>query len=150
MKYKDIIGYNKPKKKKLIKEEVKSSKPKVNPIIQNIIKTELNEWNDSTFKTLPKRWSKNTYKTGLTEFEKQGGKDTLKEVGMSQEIKMYTHAINKNYDKYWNSVKDLQKFLKRKGASKVSKEMGSLYVNNVGKFHNWLKTKFIRMVRKLI
>ena len=150
MKYKDIIGYNKPKKKKLIKEEVKSSKPKVNPIIQNIIKTELNEWNDSTFKTLPKRWSKNTYKTGLTEFEQRGGKDTLKEVGMSQEIKMYTHAINKNYDKYWNSVKDLQKFLKRKGASKVSKEMGSLYVTNVGKFHNWLKTKFIRMIRKMI
>ena len=99
MKYKDIIGYNKPKKKKLIKEEVKSSKPKVNPIIQNIIKTELNEWNDSTFKTLPKRWSKNTYKTGLTEFEQRGGKDTLKEVGMSQEIKMYTNAINKDYDK---------------------------------------------------
>ena len=46
--------------------------------------------------------------------------------------------------------KDLQKFLKRKGASKVSKEMGSLYVTNVGKFHNWLKTKFIRMIRKMI
>ena len=149
MKYKDIIGYNKPKKK-LIKEEVKSSKPKVNPIIQNIIKTELNEWNDSTFKTLPKRWSKNTYKTGLTEFEQRGGKDTLKEVGMSQEIKMYTHAINKNYDKYWDSVKELQKYLVKKGGKKVSQQVGSLYTGHVGKFHHWMKTKFIRLIRKMI
>ena len=149
MKYKDIIGYKKPKKK-LIKEEVKPSEPKVNPIIENIIKTELNEWNDSSFKTLPKRWSKNTYDTGLTEFESTGGKDTLKEVGMSSEIKMYTHAINKNYDRYWDSVKELQKYLAKKGAQKISKQIGSLYTGHVGKFHHWMKTKFIQMVRKMI
>ena len=149
MKYKDIIGYNKPKKK-LIKEEVKSTKPKVNTVIEKIIKEELNEWNDLSFKKLPKRWSKDTFDTGLTEFEKNGGKDVIKEVGMSQEIKMYTHAINKNYDRYWNSVKDLQKYLTKKGGKKISKTIGSLYTGHVGKFHHWMKTKFVQLVRKMI
>ena len=40
------------------------------------LKDILTEWNDTSFKDLPKRWSGN----GLTEFEKQGGKD-LKEYG---------------------------------------------------------------------
>jgi hypothetical protein len=41
-------------------------------------KKQLNEWNDESFKKLPKRWSKNYNKpdgTGLTEFEKKGAKD---------------------------------------------------------------------------
>jgi hypothetical protein len=44
-------------------------------------KKQLNEWNDESFKKLPKRWSKNYNKpdgTGLTEFEKLGGKDIPK------------------------------------------------------------------------
>ena len=78
------------------------------------------------------------------------GKDVIKEVGMSQEIKMYTNAINKHYDKYLDSVKDLQKYLIKKDAKKVSQEIGSKYVGHVGKFHHWMKTKFVRLIRKMI
>ena len=77
-------------------------------------------------------------------------KKKLNEVGIAPELKMYTHAINKNYDRYWDSVKELQKYLVKKGAKKVSKEMGSIYVGNVGKFQHWMKTKFVQMVRKMI
>ena len=40
------------------------------------LKDLISEWNDDSFKDLPKRWS-NT--SGLTEFEQQGGKDIVKE-----------------------------------------------------------------------
>ena len=40
------------------------------------MKQKLNEWTDRSFKDLPKRWSKNgNDKDGLTEFERNGGKD---------------------------------------------------------------------------
>ena len=42
------------------------------------LKKILKEWTDESFKTLPKRWSKpvmTNEKDGLTEFERQGGKD---------------------------------------------------------------------------
>ena len=144
MRYRDILGFSKPKKK-VIKEQ---SKPK-KTVLDGIKKDILNEWHHQP--PTEKRWS-GAYgdEDGLTEFEKNGGKDIIKEVGMSQEIKMYTHAINKNYDRYWDSVKDLQKYLAKKGAQKVSKQIGSLYTGHVGKFHHWMKTKFVQMVRKMI
>ena len=61
MDYKTLMGYGNKKNKK--------SKPKQNKIVENI-KSELNEWSDNTFKTLPKRWS-GALDTGLTEYEKQ-------------------------------------------------------------------------------
>ena len=64
MKYKDIIGYSKPKK--VVK---KQPKPKTNKVLEGI-KKDLNEWNDETFKTLPKRWSSDSL-NGLTEHEKE-------------------------------------------------------------------------------
>ena len=143
MKYRDILGFSKPKKK-VIKEQ---SKPKKNKILESV-KKELNEWHHAP--PSEKRWSKDTFDTGLTEFEQRGGKDVIKEVGMSQEIKIYVNAINKNYDRYWDSVKDLQKYLTKKGGKKISQTMGSLYTGHVGKFHHWMKTKFIRMIRKMI
>ena len=46
------------------------------------LKDLLTEWNDTSFKDLPKRWSKPymkewTPKDGLTEFERLGGKDNV-------------------------------------------------------------------------
>ncbi len=72
MKYRDIIGYSKKQpKKKVVKEQNK-------PTIVDNIKQELNEWNDETFKKMPKRWGKPFGET-MTEFEKQGGKDNVNE-----------------------------------------------------------------------
>ena len=100
MDYKKLMGYG--KEKKVIK---KQPKPKSNKILESI-QNDLNEWNDKTFKYMPKRWSG----SGLTEFEKQGGKDTLKEVGMASDIKKYQKAIDKdmmNLAKSVNALKDL-------------------------------------------
>ena len=66
MKYRDIIGYSKKQpKKRVVKEQKKPS------VVDNI-KQELNEWNDETFKSMPKRWS-GAYgrENGLTEFEEK-------------------------------------------------------------------------------
>ena len=47
------------------------------------LKELLKEWTDTSFRDLPKRWSKPVMKghepDGLTEFERLGGKDTVKE-----------------------------------------------------------------------
>ena len=50
------------------------------------LKSLLKEWNDTSFKSLPKRWSKNVNDTrdGLTELEAKEGK--------------ITNAINQKYD----------------------------------------------------
>ena len=72
MKYRDIIGYSKKQpKKRVVKEQKKPS------VVDNI-KQELNEWNDETFKSMPKRWGK-PYGETMTEFENQGGKDRVNE-----------------------------------------------------------------------
>ena len=61
-----------------------------NELLKNIVKKTkskkmLKEWNDTSFKSLPKRWSKKVFdgKTGLTEFEQEGGKDYIKEDKMN-------------------------------------------------------------------
>ena len=47
------------------------------------LKDLLTEWNDTSFRNLPKRWSKPVMKghepDGLTEFERKGGKDSINE-----------------------------------------------------------------------
>ena len=69
MNYRDMLGFPKKKaKKKVIPEPPK-------PSVADKLKEELNEWNDTTFKNLPKRWSG----SGLTEFEQRGGKDSINE-----------------------------------------------------------------------
>ena len=89
MDYKSLMGYG--KKKTPTKE--KQLKPKKNQILEGI-KKDLNEWNDETFKTLPKRWSGASDK-GLTEFEKQGGKDNLNEVDFKIMLKADRMASEK-------------------------------------------------------
>ena len=145
MKYRDILGYKKPKKK-LIKEQVKSSKPKVNPIIENIVKTELNEWNDSSFKKLPKRWSKNTYNTGLTEFEKRGGKDNLKEVGAAPLYRKHIKNIEKAHLQYSKAVFGFYDVLRKQGVDDQSLNMLTQFKDTVIKFGS----NFKKLVRKLM
>ena len=139
MKYKEILGFSKSKKK-VIKEQ---SKPK--KTVLDGIKKELNEWNDTSFKNMPKRWSKNTFDTGLTEFEKQGGKDNVNE-GPAGDYEPYIHAIDQNYKKYWDSVKIFEKQLVKKGMKKEAHNVHGFYTKLVSKFHSW----FGKFVRKLM
>ena len=135
MKYRDIIGFSK-KKKKVVKEK---AKPKRNMIIEDI-KKDLNEWNDTTFRNKPKRWSNSK---GLTEFEQQGGKDFVNETipVFPKEIK----AVDKAYHEYWDRVRDLADALHDKGQKKEGNELFKTYMKSVHKFHKY----FVKFIRKL-
>ena len=138
MDYKTLMGYG--KKKKVVKEK---PEPKRNKVLEGV-KQELNEW----FVKPPteKRWSKDfNGDDGLTEFEQQGGKDNVNE-GPAADYAPYLHAIKQNYDKYWDSVKEFQKVLDKKGLKGASKGIGNAYKNLVLKFHKLLD----KMVRKLL
>ena len=140
MKYRDILGFSKPKKK-VIKEQ---SKPK-KTVLDGIKKDILNEWHHQAPKE--KRWSKNTFDTGLTEFEKNGGKDVIKEVGAGTEYRPHIHKIDKLYHDYWDAVKDFTDLLLKKGVKKEANLLHKLYMKLVHTFH---KKHFIKMIRKLI
>ena len=140
MKYRDILGFSKPKKK-VIKEQ---SKPK-KTVLDGIKKDILNEWHHQAPKE--KRWSKNTFDTGLTEFEKNGGKDVIKEVGAGTEYRPHIHKIDKLYHDYWDAVKDFTDLLLKKGVKKEANLLHKLYMKLVHTFH---KKHFIKMIRKLM
>ena len=135
---------NRLKRSAILYKVINASGMSVQQLMADIqkIKKELNEWNDTTFKGMPKRWSNSK---GLTEFEQQGGKDFIKE-GPAGDYEPYIHAIDQNYKKYWDSVKDFQKVLDKKGLKGVSKGMGNAYINLVVKFHKL----FGKIVRKLL
>ena len=139
MKYRDILGFSKPKKK-VLKEQ---SKPKKNKIIENV-KQELNEWYHQP--PSEKRWSKNTTDTGLTEFEENGGKDVIKEVGAGTEYRPHIHKIDKLYHDYWDAVKDFTDLLLKKGAKKEANDLHRAYMKLVHKFNSL----FVKMIRKIM
>ena len=126
MNYRDMLGF--PKKK--AKKKVIPQPPK--PSVADKLKEELNEWNDTTFKNLPKRWSG----SGLTEFERKGGKDNVNE-GPAYEYANQISKIEKLYDAYWDAVKDLGKVLEKKGQGKLAKQLYMTYRKQVSKFSQW-------------
>ena len=135
MDYRDILGF--PKKSKEKKEVIPKAKK---PSVYSKLKEQfgpINEWNDTSFRDKPRRWGGAfNGDSGLTEFEKQGGKDNVNE-GPAYEYEPYMHAISQNYDKYWKSVKDLGRALEKKGLKKQSKELFMAYRKQVSKFSQW-------------
>ena len=126
MKYRDMLGFPKKKsKKKIIPHPHNHS-------VTEKLKEELNEWNDTTFKNLPKRWSG----SGLTEFEELGGKDNVNE-GPAYEYGDQISKIDKLYDAYWDAVKDLGRTLEKKGQGKLAKQLFMTYRKQVSKFSQW-------------
>ena len=138
MDYKSMMGYS---NKKVIKEQSKP-KSKKNKILESV-KQELNEWHHAPPKE--KRWSKDTFDTGLTEFEKNGGKDVIKEVGAGPEYKPHIDKIAKLYHAYWDSVKDFTDLLHKKGLKKEGNDLHKMYMKTVWKFNGYF-AKFIRKI----
>ena len=135
MKYRDILGFTKSKKK-IIKER---SKPKKNKIIEGI-KQELNEW--SYQPPTEKRWSK-SYDKGLTEFEETGGKDIIKEVGAGVQYKKFYKDIERQQQGLSKSVGKFKKYLEKQGLKSQARELEDNYlIDSYGWMRKWLK-KFI-------
>ena len=65
---------------------------------------------------------------------------------MAPELKAYTSKIEQDYKKYWDSVKELEKFLMKKGLKKPAKEIHRQYMKLVTRFNQILKI----MIKKLI
>ena len=107
MRYRDMLGFPKKKaKKKIIPQQPK-------PSVTDKLKEELNEWNNTTFKNLPKRWSG----SGLTEFERKGGRDNVNE-GPAYEYARSTKNIEKSWKNTHKAVMGLVKELQKKGLKK--------------------------------
>ena len=134
MDYKSLRGYSK-KKKKVVKEQ---PKPKQKSVLDGV-KQELNEW---TFKPpTEKRWSKQLGGRGVTEYEERKEKEINE--GPAYEYKWHIQKIDKLYDAYWDSVKDFEKLLVKKGLKREAHNIHSFYTKFVTKFHKWFE-KFVR------
>ena len=138
MKYRDIIGYSKKQPKKRVVKEIKK------PSLVDTIKQELNEWNDETFKSMPKRWSK-PYGETMTEFEKQGGKDSVNE-GPAYEYSSFVKNIEKAENKQAIEVNKLVKLLGKKGLKREATDLASNYMKSMRNFNDFMK----KMMRKLV
>jgi len=136
MDYRDILGFSNTKKK-VVKKETKPKKT-----IVDEIKQELNEWSESIPSV--KRWSKKLDSNGLTEHEQM-----LKEVGNAQVHKKFTMKIEDAAGNLEGAVENYEKFLKKQGHKREAQELKGKY-SVVNKFTHWMKTKWVRMLRKMI
>ena len=129
--YRDILGLPKKKAKKVV-----SPKPSKPSVTEKLTKEfgPLNEW--SEIDTGPKRWFKKMDEEGLTEFEREGGRDNVNE-GPAYEYANQISKIDKLYDAYWGAVKDLGKTLEKKGQRNLAKELYNTYRKQVSKFSQW-------------
>ena len=147
MKYKDIIGYS--KSKKVVKKQLK---PKTNKILEGI-KKDLNEWNDETFKTLPKRWSgAYSAKDGLTEHERKklkeaGFKSKDGKAAIKQYQKIYAKQVKNGEQYFASSVDNLADFMDEQGLGNQAQLLRGEYMDKVQKFYfKWLK-QFVKSLK---
>ena len=131
MDYKTLMGYGNKKNKK--------SKPKQNKIVENI-KSELNEWSDNTFKTLPKRWSGASDK-GLTEYEKEKISE-----GPSYEYKKHAKKIDKSLKDLQKNYLDFYETLRKKGLDDSAADFLDNYKKNVVGFTKKYKKDFGKLL----
>ena len=66
--------------------------------------------------------------------------------GPAAEYELYASKIQEKYDEYWDSVKDFEKALIKKGLKREAHNIHSFYTRFVTKFHKW----FEKFVRKLM
>ena len=73
----------------------------------------------------------------------------LNEVGNAQVHKRYTMKIEDAAGNLESAVKNYSDFLNKQGHKREAQELRGKY-SIVGKFTHWMKTKWVRILRKLI
>ena len=73
----------------------------------------------------------------------------LNEVGNAQVHKKYTMKIEDAAGYLESAVENYSKFLKQEGHKREAQELRGKY-SVVNKFTHWMKTKWVRILRKLI
>ena len=134
MDYKKLMGYG--DKKKVTKKE---SKSKQNKIVENI-KSQLNEWNDDTFKDMPRRWGGASDK-GLTEYEKERMNE-----GPAFEYKKHAKKIDKSLKELQKYYLDFYETLRKKGLDDVASDFLDNYKKNVVDFTKKYKKAFRKLM----
>ena len=128
--YKKLMGYVNNKKN--------NTKSKKNKILENI-KSQLNEWEDTTFTDMPKRWS-GAMDSGLTPYEK------LNEVGAAPQYKKFVKSIDKERNKVGKETLKFVDLLRKKGLTDAADDLLDSYKNNIIKFGLEVK----KIMRKII
>ena len=132
MKYRDILGFSKSKKK-VVKEQSKFKKKSV----LDGIKQELNEWSHQP--PSEKRWSKSLGGGGLTEYEKQ-----INEVGAAPQYKKMYKDIIKAENQLAKSVDKMASFLNKQGLKNQSMMLKGNYIQDVRDFVDKFLKGFIK------
>ena len=73
----------------------------------------------------------------------------LNEVGNAQVHKKFTMKIEDAVDYLEAAIKNYSDFLNKQGHKREAQELRGKY-SIVGKFTHWMKTKWVRILRKLI
>jgi len=117
MDYRDILGLPKKQPKKKVEKKV-APKPTAPPVTELLKKEfgQLNEW--GKVDPGPKRWSGN----GLTEFERQGGKDNVNE-GPAYEYANAFSKFEKAYMQLQKATDELGRFNTKKTGEKVDQKI---------------------------
>ena len=76
-------------------------------------------------------------------------KKKLNEVGNAQVHKRYTMKIEDAAGNLESAVENYSKFLIQQGHKKEAQELRGKF-SIVGKFTHWMKTKWVRIIRKMI
>jgi len=132
MKYRDIIGYTKPKKK-VVKEQIKPTKPKVNKVLKDV-KQELNE---------------SEVALGIQTLKDNPPFQTpqqIKEVGAAPVYKKHIKNIDKYRDQVGRETLKFYDLLRKQGLDDAAENLLDNYKNNIIKFGKDLK----QLVRKLM
>ena len=82
--------------------------------------------------------------------EEFGYKQNLKEVGNASLHKKMMQNIENGEGYYRGIVENYAAFLKQEGHTKEAKELMSKYVTLTSKFSHWMKTKWVKIIRKMI
>ena len=131
MKYRDILGFSKSKKK-VIKEQSKPKKTVLDGIKEDLLK-ESYVWERQFGEKLPT----------LADVQKA---KKLNEVGASAEYRPHIKKINNLYHDYWDAVKDFTDLLHDKGVKKEANNLHRLFMKTTHKFNGF----FVKMIRKLM
>ena len=76
--------------------------------------------------------------------------ELIKEVGSASLHKKMMQNIENGEGYYRGIVENYAAFLKQEGHTKEAKELMSKYVTLTSKFSHWMKTKWVKIIRKMI
>ena len=86
----------------------------------------------------------------MEDYKKAHNEGKLNEAGVAQQHYKYIKLITKAEENMHKHIQEYKYFLQDQDLDREANEIGSKYVTIVGKFTHYLKTKWVKMIRKMI